>query len=361
LMAARDKDSLNPDYMIKYKVADINNLATATVVGVTWNVSKHGYLKPQVNIEPIELVGVTVRNATGFNAKFIYENGIGKGATITITRSGDVIPFITSVVKSSTPQMPTHSWIWNDTGVDAVVEDITTVGDVPVMQTLDFFRHIDAPHLKEGTIRKVFNVYEYKNAHTAIVGMIMLGRSDWVRVIGENGHKIYKGLKDKLNGISLHTLMGSTTFFGRGVGVRKFKKLLEGLKIQSVNQLSAIDNSQIELVPGFEHKTALKIISGLDEFVEFYNTIQDNVTLAEIKETSSGCLSEHKICMTGFRDKDMATTIVEAGGEVQSGVTGKTTLLVCKDPTSNSGKVKKAKDRGIAVISIDQMNAMFQN
>ena len=65
------RDSLNPEYARKFKVADASNLAVAKVIEVQWNISKDGYLKPRVKIEPTELVGVTVQHATGFNAKFI--------------------------------------------------------------------------------------------------------------------------------------------------------------------------------------------------------------------------------------------------------------------------------------------------
>lgn len=93
------KETLNPEYARKYKVASEDNVAIATVVDVHWNVSKTGYLKPRVEIEPVELVGVTVTFATGFNAKFIYENKVGPGAKVRITRSGDVIPYITDVIE----------------------------------------------------------------------------------------------------------------------------------------------------------------------------------------------------------------------------------------------------------------------
>lgn len=93
------RETLNPAYAVKYKIADASNQAIAIVEGVEWNVSKSGYLKPKVRIEPIDLVGVTITYATGFNAKFIRDNMIGPGAKIRITRSGDVIPFITDVVE----------------------------------------------------------------------------------------------------------------------------------------------------------------------------------------------------------------------------------------------------------------------
>jgi NAD-dependent DNA ligase len=93
------RDTLNPEYARKFKVADASNNAIAKVIEVQWNTSKNGYLKPRVKIEPVELVGVTVQHATGFNAKFIRDNKIGPGAKIRITRSGDVIPLILEVVE----------------------------------------------------------------------------------------------------------------------------------------------------------------------------------------------------------------------------------------------------------------------
>jgi DNA ligase (NAD+) len=92
------KDTLNPEFARKYKVASTDNVAIATVVDVHWNVSKTGYLKPRVEIEPVDLVGVTITYATGFNAKFIFDNKVGPGAKVKITRSGDVIPLILEVV-----------------------------------------------------------------------------------------------------------------------------------------------------------------------------------------------------------------------------------------------------------------------
>lgn len=93
------RETLNPAYSVKYKVADASNQAIATVKEVEWNISKNGYLKPRVRIEPVDLVGVTITHATGFNAKFIRDNMIGPGAKVKITRSGDVIPFIVDVVE----------------------------------------------------------------------------------------------------------------------------------------------------------------------------------------------------------------------------------------------------------------------
>ena len=55
-----------------------------------------GALKPVVNIEAVDTGDCTMENPTGYHAKYIFENSIGKGATISVTRSGGVIPKILS-------------------------------------------------------------------------------------------------------------------------------------------------------------------------------------------------------------------------------------------------------------------------
>jgi len=58
--------------------------------------------------------------------------------------------------------------------------------------------------------------------------------------------------------------------------------------------------------------------------------------------------------MTGFRDKEMAAKIEELGGDVQSSVSGKTTILVAKDPNSTSSKMQKARDNGTKIMGVDE-------
>jgi len=93
---ARKGSSLNPVHTKKFKVGQDDNVAGTTVIKVEWKVSKDGYLKPTVCIDPVDLAGVTISKATGINAKYIYDNKIGPGSKVSITRAGDVIPRLLS-------------------------------------------------------------------------------------------------------------------------------------------------------------------------------------------------------------------------------------------------------------------------
>ena len=355
------RETLNPAYAIKYKVADASNLAIAEVIGVEWNVSKHGYLKPRVNIKPINLVGVTVQYATGFNAKFISENGIGPGAKIQVTRSGDVIPFIQAVVHPTKAQMPSVDWKWNETEVDAVLTSKKDNMEIAILQTLDFFATIKAPHLKEGNIRELFTAGKFPDSTVAIRMIIKANKPTMEEALGANGSKIHDGIHEKLSNIPLYVFAGAMPYFGRGVGTRKMKKLINGLAGLNVPEdFQNLTLANIVSVEGFDEKTAHKILNGVSEFVSLYKSVAPYITFTTVEVAEGGSMKDQKVVFTGFRDAELEAQVEAAGGQMQSGVSGKTTILVCTDPNSNSGKAKKARDLGVKVVGVDEFRSMLE-
>ena len=90
-----NREVIYQDFAFKFK----SDVKTTTVVGIDWNLTRTGKMIPTVLVDPVELAGVTVRRATGYNAQFIRDYNIAKGKKIQITRSGEVIPCITAVLQ----------------------------------------------------------------------------------------------------------------------------------------------------------------------------------------------------------------------------------------------------------------------
>lgn len=345
------KDTLNPEYARKYKVADASNLAIADVIEVEWNISKDGYLKPRVRIEPIELVGVTVQYATGFNAKFIAENKIGPGAKIKITRSGDVIPFILECVEPA-DDVVLPDGVWTPTGVDLIIKDVQSNDTVKYEQLKDFFATIDVPALKEGNILTLFQA-----GFTQPEDIIAMTEGELCSLIGKAiGKKIFAGIREKFTNIPMYLLMGAHPAFGRGVGVRKMKKLYEAFQ---GNMARCFKVADIMSVDGFEHKTATKIANGMQAFDAFYLQVRPYVQVAKYEAPKQGGLSGQTFVFTGFRSSELEAAIEELGGKMGSAVSNKTTFLVADDPNSTSGKAAKARSLGVKVISVDDLKAML--
>lgn len=342
------KDTLNPEYARKFKIADASNEAIATVIEVQWNLSKDGYFKPRVKIEPVDLVGVTIQHATGFNGKFINENEIGPGAKIRITRSGDVIPFITGVVEPAQAQMPSENWIWNNTLVDAVLPSGSIHTTVQFEQLLDFFNTIGVDNLGEGNLQRMFDL-----GFTTPENIIELTVQDMQSLVGSKpiGKKIFDALHKRLNGIHEYTLMGAHSCFGRGVGVRKMKKLWEAFEGDMIRCRNVVN---IIAVHGFDQKTAEKIANGYDKYVDFYSKISKYIALAEYTAPKQGTLTGSTIVFTGFRDKTLEQQIIEQGGKVGTSVSKNTTILITAEPDSQSTKAKKAREVGVKVMGKEQ-------
>jgi NAD-dependent DNA ligase len=350
------RDTLNPAYAVKFKVADAGNRAEPLVEGVSWAISKDGYYKPTIQIEATELVGVTIRNCTGFNAKFIQDNGIGPGARIVLVRSGDVIPFCQSVVSPSPtgPQMPDMSNTkWTETGVDLVLIDAANNETVKFEQLLDFVSTIDIPHLGEGNLRPIFDA-----GFDRPEDVLTLTQEDLSALVGSNsiGKKIFAGIRERLTNIHEYTLMGAHPAFGRGVGVRKMKKLWEHFKGDLGSMQTA---NMVRLVDGFDTKTADKVVAGMDEYAVFKAAIAKIVTFKPYEAPKEGGLTGKVFIFTGFRSKELEQMVEAAGGKMGSAVSSKTSFVVADDINSSSGKAAAARNIGVPVITVEQLRTML--
>lgn len=363
----RKSSSINPISSKKFKIGSDDNVAIAEVVKVHWNPSKAGYLKPRVEIAPVELVGVTITYATGFNAKFIRDNLIGPGAKIQITRSGDVIPFIQKTVEPSPtgPAMPAFEDFglmgWTEGDVDLYMLDTTgnKAVQLEIINSTFGTTGLNVPHIREGSIEKLYDA-----GFTSVTSIILASEADLKRAAGDSaGTKIYEGLKTKLSNVELGILAGATSLLGRGIGRRKMTKVIEALG----NEAVLVDHAGPELakriaaLEGFEQKTATTIVQNLPVFREFLDSIAGHYTIVAPKEkVTGGDLEGITVVFTGIRDKELEEKITARSGTIGSSVNKNTTYLVAKDPTGNSSKLVKARaligeDNVISIVQAKEM------
>jgi NAD-dependent DNA ligase len=360
--ARENPTDFNPPFARKFKVAGEDNLAETTVTQVLWRVSKAGYLKPRVEINPVDLVGVTITYATGFNAKFIKDQGIGPGARIQITRAGDVIPYIQKVLAPSPTgaQLPSDEEFgdmkWTDGDVDLVLTDPSGNAEGNLMLLIDIFKNWEVPFLRQGSVEKLIEA-----GFDTAEKIILASEADIKRAVGDSaGTKIYEGIRSRLNPIELPLLVGGSQTIGRGMGVRKMTKLCEALNITGIDQLDGLTVERISAVDGFERKTAEVIVRNMPRFLTFAGAIAGHYTVAAPKaKVVGGALAEVVAVFTGVRDKELEGKIADGGGTIGSSVNAKTTHLVCKDPSSNSSKMQKARDLGCKVISLEEAQALW--
>jgi DNA ligase (NAD+) len=67
---------------------------TSKLLDIIVNVGRTGVITPNAVIEPVNIGGVSVRNASLHNADYIAERDIRIGDYVTVKRAGDVIPYV---------------------------------------------------------------------------------------------------------------------------------------------------------------------------------------------------------------------------------------------------------------------------
>jgi len=72
--------------------------ARTKLLDIVITVGRTGTLNPSAVLAPVQIGGVTVRNATLHNAEYIASNDIRVGDTVLVTRAGDVIPRVVAPI-----------------------------------------------------------------------------------------------------------------------------------------------------------------------------------------------------------------------------------------------------------------------
>jgi DNA ligase (NAD+) len=85
-----------PRYAIAYKFPP--DLATSRLLSIEINVGRTGSLNPWAVLEPVEIGGVTVRQATLHNFEDITRKDLRIGDHVLVKRAGDVIPQVVSSI-----------------------------------------------------------------------------------------------------------------------------------------------------------------------------------------------------------------------------------------------------------------------
>lgn len=360
-----------PDHMFAFKMITPDQMADVTVTKVSWEISKYGYLKPTVNIEPVKLKGVTVSTATAHNAKFIVENKIGKGSVLKVIRSGDVIPYIMEVLTQSTSgegDMPDVECEWNSSGVDLIVKKLE--GESKKIVTIKlihgFFSIIGVKQFGEERVAK------FVSAGYDTVKKILLADKDDLENISGIGYTIvqtiYNEIDKAFDEMSLVTFMTASHKFGRGLAGKKLQKILDVYPDILKQKWTATEMiEKIEQIDGFSTKLATLFSQNLKSFKTFYNEI------AKIKDITRFDKVEKKITndnlkfsgmsfvFTGKRDKDLIKYLTDNGAKMEDAIKKSVTYLIYDDnaDTSNS-KFEKAEKLNINVISNSNFKSKYK-
>lgn len=343
---------------------------------VQWQVGNTGRVTPVAIFDPVKLAGATVSQASLHNITNIDRlvSAVGQellfhGDRIVVSRRNDVIPYVEEVLDANVLVEAK-----NDPNYEPPAFNVPT--DCPACGTA-LTRHgehltcpneVDCPAQVAGLIKTWVRKIGLKGVGTTLIdtlceqGIIRdpadlytLDAGELANVlmdgrrVGGTADTVVKELASKKE-LPLHVLTGSLNI---PLCSRSTMKTVVDAGFDTLDKMRAASMTEIASIPGLGVSRAEEFVWGMktrkgliDKLLSVGITIQ---------APSAGPFKGKTVCMTGFRDSDMTEAIENQGGTVKSGVSKDLDLLVAKDPKSNSGKAKKARDYGVEIIGPDEM------
>ena len=344
----RETSSNNPIWARAFKHPSFEQSAETEIIGISWNISKQGYLKPTLHISPVKLDGVTVSNVTGNNARFVKDMGIGVGAKVIVKRSGMVIPIIADVIETVEFQMPDVDNIdWNENGVELVT--LTETDDQKLKKNISFFEILESDNVSEGVITQLWDA-----GYKTISDILNLTTSDLEKIdrFGKRKAKIvHDSIQKSVTNVSLSKLQHATGIF-KGLGSKKLLLLEDFVTKPTVDQIMSIE--------GFAEISAKSYVDSYDEFFNFVKDLP--ITISEKVEVvkTGNDLDGKQFVFTGVRRKDLEEVIVSRGGVIGGSVSKNTTYLVMKEKGSGSSKETKAISLGVTILTVEELEDLLK-
>ena len=326
-----------------------------------------GVLTPSADLTPVHLAGTTVKRATLHNMDFIHEKDIRVGDHVMIYKAGEIIPEISTVLKDKRTgkeeifEMPKTCPICGEPvhrieGEAAYRCTNPNCGGV-VREKLIHFASRDAMDI-EGMGPSVVD--------SLLAARLVNDPGDFYRLKQEDMEQMERmGEKSAAN---LAAAISDSK--GRGLA-----KLLFGLGVRFLGAKGA------ELITARFHTMDAIIAASIDEIQEtegigkviatsLYDYLHDvknlavinklkdaGVLMEEIKEIPAGqAFAGEMVVLTGklsaMGRREASEIIKQQGGDTQSSITGKTTLVVAGADAGS--KLEKARAKNIPVINEEE-------
>jgi len=366
-----------PRWAIAHKFS--SNKAISIIKSIDIQIGRTGALTPVAKIEPINIGGVIVSNATLHNEDEINRKDIRIGDTVVVERAGDVIPHILSVnIKKRSKDIKKFIFPKNcpSCGSKTVKEfnNITKKNDAVRRCTSDGYEceKIAIEKIKHFVSKEALNIEGFGKKIVENFYQLKLIKlpqdifkldfkkieflEGWGKLSVEN---LKYSINEKKN-ISLEKLIYSLGIRHIGLENAKliskyfksfstFKDLSKDKKYNELLNIDGIGETQINSIKNFfSNKTNLDILNQLHEILNIRDTLAEN---------NNGILKNKTFMLTGklngISRAEAKSLIEENSGTTVSNVSKKLSyLIVGEKPTKR--KIETAKQLSIIILDQNQ-------
>jgi DNA ligase (NAD+) len=354
----------------RWQIAFKNNAESkqVKVIRIIAQTSRSGRVNPVAELVPTRLSGALISRATAHHFGMVKELGIGPGALIELTRSGQVIPKIERVILPKEPQIPeqcpscSSQLIWdsdylyclNKTHCPAQIEH-TIEHFFKILANIDGFGKKTIEKLHQAGIKSVYEVYQLDMERLQTIGF---GEKTSENLLAQL-------IRSRTEAIEDWRFLGAFGIHRMGLG--NCEQLLRHYPLAEIFALTVEDIVEIE---GFAEKSAVAVVASLqeirEEFEQIYhlgfNLIPSPIsTAAEAAENASPIFGK-TIVFTGkmhnaTRD-EMKKQAKQLGAKVGSSVSSKTDYLVTGENVGVT-KINAAKEKGVAVLTEEEYYSLI--
>ena len=359
----------SPRWAMAYKFKP--RQSTTRILEIQTQVGRTGTLTPVAHLEPVQLAGVTVRNASLHNMDEIERKDIRIGDTIVIERAGDVIPYVVRVVEEARDggervfEMPAQcprcgSQVYREEG-EAAYRCVGLSCPAKLKESLKFFGSRNALDI-EGLGEKLIEQLVEKELVADSADLYSLDE-ETLASLERMGVKSAQNLIRELGRSKDTSLARFVTALGiRHVGEATAKVLAE--HFGSFDGIMGAEEEALTEVRDVGPEVA-KSIAGF--FAEPGNRRVIEKLLAagfrlKAEAPAEGALTGLSFVLTGslatMSRSEAQKSIVALGGRVSGSVSGKTDYVVVGvDPGS---KAAKAEELGVRVLDEDGLRALLE-
>ncbi|MEB8477696.1 NAD-dependent DNA ligase LigA [Cronobacter malonaticus] len=344
-----------------------------TVRDVEFQVGRTGAITPVARLEPVQVAGVLVSNATLHNADEIARLGLRIGDKVVIRRAGDVIPQVVNVVLSERPEetrpvvFPAHCPVCGSDVERVEGEAVTrcTGGLICGAQRKEALKHFVSRRAMDvdGMGDKIIDqLVEKEYVHTpADLFRLTAGKLTGLDRMGP---------KSAQNLVNALEKARETTFarFLYALGIREVGEAtaaglaahfgtLEALINASIDDLQKVPDVGIVVATHvfnfFEEESNRAVIRDLTEEVGIHWPAPQVVKAEEIDSPFAGKTVVLTGTLSQMSRNDAKARLAALGAKVSGSVSKKTDLLIAGEAAGS--KLAKAQELGIEIIDEAEM------
>ncbi len=345
---------------------------TTRLLGVKVNVGRTGVLAPAAVLEPVELGGVIVQNATLHNYDEIARKDIRLGDVVWVKRAGEVIPYIVGPVPdlrdgSEQPITPPTHCPFCQEAVVRIPGEIAIYCDNPacpeqLVRRVEYFVSRGAMDIGTFGSQTASLLFGRGLIHD-VADIYTLRREDLLTLEGFKDKKV----DNLLAGIEASKQQPPERLL-TALGIRFVGNVVAGLllgALGSIDALSTATTAQLEAIEGVGPQTAAAVVT-------WFGNERNQAVLAKLRQAGlpfavattpvrADTLAGKSFVLTGTLPsltRDEAKALIEAhGGKVVGSVSGKTDYVVAGE---NAGsKLTKAQTLGITILDEAGLRALL--